>query len=105
SGRGPGTARALRAQRRHAQSRALRRAARHLRRAQGARRRLLDDRKGARCVPARRWEAWWAMTEHVPTSSEVPTPPGRVTDRRRLPPGVVPRHLQQWVLVGIALVM
>jgi type IV secretion system protein VirB10 len=28
-----------------------------------------------------------------------------VTDRRLLPPGVVPRHLQQWVLIGIALVM
>ena len=31
--------------------------------------------------------------------------PGRVTDRRRTPAGVVPRHLQQWVLVGVALVM
>jgi type IV secretory pathway VirB10-like protein len=28
-----------------------------------------------------------------------------VTDHRTVPPGVVPRHLQQWLLIGIALVM
>jgi type IV secretion system protein VirB10 len=31
--------------------------------------------------------------------------PGRIHDHRQLPPGVVPRHLQQWVLIGVALVM
>jgi type IV secretion system protein VirB10 len=45
------------------------------------------------------------MTDQPSTSPDVSTPPGRVTDRRYLPPGVVPRHLQQWVLVGTALVM
>ena len=35
-----------------------------------------------------------------------PSPsPGRVLDLRRLPAGVVPRHLQQWALVGTTLVM
>jgi type IV secretory pathway VirB10-like protein len=38
-------------------------------------------------------------------SNEGSDGPGRVTDRRIAPLGVVPRHLQQWVLVGIALVM
>jgi type IV secretory pathway VirB10-like protein len=28
-----------------------------------------------------------------------------VTDHRTVPPGVVPRHLQQWLLIGVALVM
>lgn len=45
------------------------------------------------------------MADQPSTSPDVSTPPGRVTDRRPLPPGVVPRHLQQWVLVGTALVM
>jgi type IV secretory pathway VirB10-like protein len=36
-----------------------------------------------------------------------PSPPGGppVVDHREMPPGVLPRHLQQWVLVGIAIVM
>ena len=33
-----------------------------------------------------------------------PVPP-RVTDRRTMPAGVVPRHLQQWGVIGIATVM
>ena len=45
---------------------------------------------------------WWqrlsASTQSVPE-------PGRMTDRRTTPAGVVPRHLQQWVLVAVALVM
>lgn len=45
------------------------------------------------------------MADQPSTSPDVSTPPGRVTDRRLLPPGVVPRHLQQWVLVGTAVVM
>ena len=42
-----------------------------------------------------------------PSSAPVETSasPTRVTDWRRTPLGVVPRHLQQWVLVGVALVM
>jgi type IV secretion system protein VirB10 len=42
------------------------------------------------------------MTE--PAVSE-PKAAGRIFDHRRLPAGVVPRHLQQWALVGTALVM
>lgn len=45
------------------------------------------------------------MADQPSTSPDLPTPPGRVTDRRLLPPGVVPRHLQQWVLIGTAVVM
>src|SRR4029077_5322398 len=45
------------------------------------------------------------MADPPSPSPTVPPSPGRVTDRRLLPPGVVPRHLQQWVLIGIALVM
>ena len=45
------------------------------------------------------------MADQPTTSTDVSTPPGRVTDRRRMPAGVVPRHLQQWVLIGIAVVM
>ncbi len=45
------------------------------------------------------------MAEQPSPSLDVPTTPGRVTDRRRVPAGVVPKHLQQWVLVGTALVM
>jgi type IV secretion system protein TrbI len=45
------------------------------------------------------------MTDQRPTSSHEPTLSGRVVDRRQEPPGVVPRHLQQWVLVGTAVVM
>jgi type IV secretory pathway VirB10-like protein len=45
------------------------------------------------------------MTDQLPTASNESTPPGRVIDRRQRPPGVVPRHLQQWMLVGTAVVM
>jgi type IV secretion system protein TrbI len=45
------------------------------------------------------------MADQLSPSPTVSPSPGRVTDRRLLPPGVVPRHLQQWVLIGIALVM
>lgn len=34
----------------------------------------------------------------------MPGPPN-IIDHRQMPPGVLPRHLQQWVLIGIALVM
>ena len=44
------------------------------------------------------------------TDAPVPTPdsssvPPRLIDRRVWPAGVVPRHLQQWVLIGVAVVM
>lgn len=45
------------------------------------------------------------MADQPSTSPDVSTTPRRVTDRRQLPPGVVPRHLQQWVLIGTAVVM
>src|SRR5688572_10281555 len=45
---------------------------------------------------------WWNRSS---PSSDGSASPGRVIDRRTIPLGVVPRHLQQWVLVGVALVM
>ena len=45
---------------------------------------------------------WWSRSSSAAPSSPEP---GRVTDRRLIPPGVVPRHLQQWVLIGVAVVM
>jgi hypothetical protein len=45
------------------------------------------------------------MTEHPTPSPETVPAPGRILDHRQLPPGVVPRHLQQWVLIGVAVVM
>src|SRR5580658_8152976 len=38
-------------------------------------------------------------------SSERPAEPGHVTDRRTTPAGVMPRHLQQWMVLGTVLVM
>lgn len=44
--------------------------------------------------------------ERIPSTDPAPSSPGgRVIDRRTLPLGVVPRHLQQWVLIGIVIVM
>jgi type IV secretion system protein VirB10 len=45
------------------------------------------------------------MADQPAPAPDVSVPPGRVTDHRRLPLGVVPRHLQQWALAGIAVVM
>jgi type IV secretion system protein TrbI len=45
------------------------------------------------------------MADQPAPVPDVSAPPGRVTDHRRLPLGVVPRHLQQWALAGIAVVM
>lgn len=45
------------------------------------------------------------MADQPAPAPDVSAPPGRVTDHRRLPLGVVPRHLQQWALAGIAVVM
>ncbi len=45
------------------------------------------------------------MADQPSTSSDVPTSSGRVTDHRQLPPGVVPRHLQQWAIIGTTVVM
>jgi type IV secretory pathway VirB10-like protein len=46
-----------------------------------------------------------SMSNTVSPSPEQPADPGRVTDRRTAPLGVMPRHLQQWVVLGIAVVM
>jgi type IV secretory pathway VirB10-like protein len=45
------------------------------------------------------------MSNTASPSPEQPADPGRVTDRRTTPLGVMPRHLQQWVLLGTAVVM
>ncbi len=45
------------------------------------------------------------MTEPSTSPPETPPGAGRVIDLRRIPPGVVPRHLQQWALLGTAVVM
>jgi type IV secretion system protein VirB10 len=45
------------------------------------------------------------MTEPSTSPPETPPGAGRVVDLRRIPPGVVPRHLQQWALLGTAVVM
>ncbi len=45
------------------------------------------------------------MADQPAPAPDVSAPTGRVTDHRRLPLGVVPRHLQQWALAGIAVVM
>src|SRR5438309_397377 len=45
------------------------------------------------------------MQDRPSASPEESPDPGRVTDRRTTPPGVVPRHLQQWAVVSVALVM
>src|ERR1700722_14760722 len=39
------------------------------------------------------------------SSSKTSADPGRITDRRTTPLGVMPRHLQHWVLLGTAVVM
>jgi type IV secretion system protein VirB10 len=44
---------------------------------------------------------WWMRQDGRAQATE----PGAIIDRRETPAGVVPRHLQQWVLVGIAAVM
>ena len=45
------------------------------------------------------------MSNTASPSPEQPADPGRVTDRRTVPLGVMPRHLQQWVVMGITVVM
>ena len=45
------------------------------------------------------------MSNTTSPSPERPADPGRVTDWRTMPAGVMPRHLQQWALLGIAVVM
>jgi type IV secretion system protein VirB10 len=45
------------------------------------------------------------MAEQPAPVPETSPMPGRIVDHRQQPPGVVPRHLQQWVLIGVALVM
>jgi type IV secretion system protein VirB10 len=45
------------------------------------------------------------MADPSTTPPDPSSAPGRVLDHRRLPPGVIPRHLQQWVLIGTAVGM
>src|SRR5712692_2452555 len=44
------------------------------------------------------------MDERASTPASPPSP-APILDRRQLPPGVLPRHLQHWVVIGIAVVM
>ena len=45
------------------------------------------------------------MSNTTSPTPERPAEPGYVTDWRTRPAGVMPRHLQQWALLGIAVVM
>jgi type IV secretory pathway VirB10-like protein len=45
------------------------------------------------------------MSNTASPSPDRPADQGRVTDRRTTPPGVMPRHLQQWAIVATAVVM
>jgi type IV secretory pathway VirB10-like protein len=45
------------------------------------------------------------MSNTTSPTPERPVEPGHVTDWRMRPAGVMPRHLQQWALLGIAIVM
>ena len=45
---------------------------------------------------------WWKRSASTPP---VAPPPGTVTDHRPVPAGVMPRHLQQWLIIGVAVVM
>ena len=45
------------------------------------------------------------MSNTASPSPQQPAESGRITDRRTTPLGVMPRHLQMWVLLGIAVVM
>ncbi len=45
------------------------------------------------------------MWQRPPSSAEPPAQAPLVTDRRHTPRGVMPRHLQTWVMVGTAIVM
>ena len=45
---------------------------------------------------------WWIRSAQTPPAA--PTP-GTVTDHRPVPAGVMPRHLQQWLIIGVAVVM
>ena len=45
---------------------------------------------------------WW--TRSAPAQPTTSTP-GSVTDHRPVPAGVMPRHLQQWLIIAVAIVM
>ena len=45
---------------------------------------------------------WWTRSASTPPAAP---PPGTVTDHRPVPAGVMPRHLQQWLIIGVAVVM
>ena len=45
---------------------------------------------------------WWTRSASTPP---VAPAPGTVTDHRPVPAGVMPRHVQQWLIIGLAVVM
>ena len=45
---------------------------------------------------------WWTRSASAPPTTSTP---GTVTDHRPVPAGVMPRHLQQWLIIGVAIVM
>ena len=45
---------------------------------------------------------WWTRPASTPPAAPAP---GTVTDHRPVPAGVMPRHLQQWLIIGVAVVM
>src|SRR5438876_11746772 len=45
---------------------------------------------------------WWTRSASTPPAAPVP---GTVTDHRPVPAGVMPRHLQPWLIIGVAVVM
>src|SRR5436190_8176596 len=50
---------------------------------------------------------WWTRSSPSipPLNASGLSDPSRIIDRRTIPPGVVPKHVQQWVVIGIAVVM
>jgi type IV secretory pathway VirB10-like protein len=48
---------------------------------------------------------WWKWWERPSSRTDASSEPGRVIDHRITPPGVMPRHLQQWMVIGVVVVM
>ena len=46
-----------------------------------------------------------APTDERPTDTEVPETRGTIRDRRNVPHGVLPRHVQMWLMIAIAVVI
>src|SRR5207248_3668334 len=95
-GRSQGITRRLRNEGRRSGRRQLSGSRRHVRRAEGARAGVPRTREGAFQLSARAL----TMSDVVATSDVAP-----VTDRRPVPRGVLPRGMQTWLMVAIALGM